>query len=557
MEVAFSIGPKSLAVINTLKTLADNINFHTYPDIHSMVKESMIRHISFDRIVFSTTLLDKSDDMEGELRELNDFIRNYSDSTSIVMIVNHSGEEDKVFSKIFDSPMYTPVIMGKTTPKNLLELVTEDIINLKTKYYVLDVDKDKTIVSSAEVKKDEKKETPLSEKKKKGGFLSSLMGGKKKQPETDKSTEEIKQPAEDTSSTTESFADELGDFSSGPKSVFSGFGGESIADSNVQQNNSRENLFNSHSDPSLVGFDKFESDNSETSEEDDALSLGEMGAEHTDTGFLDEEEEKNDEELQEYIRNTQTDQTEKGDLPSKESELFSIVDREIPNQEVENSTKAVNPDLNIKEEEVKNAETVSSSNIDIIIGVHGSGSTSAIVNEAMDLVQSRGAKVLIIDLDYIENGLLSFIDTESFYTRGYVKGITRRRVYTEDGVDIMSNGYGNSISTNELLVLLRSSIVKTYDEVLIDCPAECLDIISKEILKLCNILVFTNTDRSDLISTTLCLTDRGTVSLDVERKIMKSCVVDCPEGRKLSKEDISYIKDNCLFANGCWLDNYE
>ena len=75
MEVAFSIGPKSLAVINRLKTLADNISFHTYPDIRSMVKEAMLRHISFDRIVFSTVLLQDQngnlsvEDVEGDLRE--------------------------------------------------------------------------------------------------------------------------------------------------------------------------------------------------------------------------------------------------------------------------------------------------------------------------------------------------------------------------------------------------------------------------------------------------------------------------------------------------------
>lgn len=92
---------------------------------------------------------------------------------------------------------------------------------------------------------------------------------------------------------------------------------------------------------------------------------------------------------------------------------------------------------------------------------------------------------------------------------------------------------------------------------LIDCPIECMDIITKDVLKLCNVLIYTNTDRSDLLSTTLGLTNRDYCSLEVERKIMGTCIVDCPDGRELAQEDIDYVKNTCLFANGCWLDNYD
>lgn len=548
MEVAFSIGPKSLAVINRLKTLADNISFHTYPDIRSMVKEAMLRHISFDRIVFSTVLLQDQngnlsvEDAEGDLRELNEFIKNYSDNTSIVLITNQSTKElevTEIFKSMFNSPMYTPVIMSKTTPKNLLEIVTEDITTLKTKYYVLDVDKDKTIVSSNEsVEKKSETETTKSsiEKKKKGGFFSGLMGGKKKSPDVSTPVQEVKQEAEDVVNKVEEVSEISTDFSAGPKSVFTGFGGESSSNSNSESNNFTKNIFDSQNSSSIDGMESSTTGFSDPTEEDDMLSLGEMGEQHTDTGFLDEEEEENDEELQEYIRNQHhTLEEDKSEEP--------VAVRQEP---------VYTPPIKAEKEEPKK-----DTNIDIVIGMHGSGSTSAVVNEAMDLYQSKGAKVLIIDLDYRENGLLSFINVEDFYNKGYSRGISRRRIYNEDGIGILSNGYGTTITSSELLTLLRSGIIRKFDEVLIDCPIECLNIVTKDILKLCNILVFTNIDRSDLLSTSLGLTDRSTVSLDVERFIMKTCIVDCPEGKSLSEEDIDYIRDNCLFANGCWLDNYE
>ena len=548
MEVAFSIGPKSLAVINRLKTLADNISFHTYPDIRSMVKEAMLRHISFDRIVFSTVLLQDQngnlsvEDVEGDLRELNEFIKNYSDNTSIVLITNQDTKElevTEIFKSMFNSPMYTPVIMSKTTPKNLLEIVTEDITTLKTKYYVLDVDKDKTIVSSNEsVEKKSETETTKSsiEKRKKGGFFSGLMGGKKKSPDVSTPVQEVKQEAEDVVNKVEEVSEISTDFSAGPKSVFTGFGGESSSNSNSESNNFTKNIFDSQNSSSSDGMESSTTGFSDPTGEDDMLSLGEMGEQHTDTGFLDEEEEENDEELQEYIRNQHHTLEE-----DKSEEPVSV--RQEP---------VYTPPIKAEKEEPKK-----DTNIDMVLGMHGSGSTSAVVNEAMDLYQSKGAKVLIIDLDYRENGLLSFINVEDFYNKGYSRGISRRRIYNEDGIGILSNGYGTAITSSELLTLLRGGIIRKFDEVLIDCPIECLNIVTKDILKLCNILVFTNIDRSDLLSTSLGLTDRSTVSLDVERFIMKTCIVDCPEGKSLSEEDIDYIRDNCLFANGCWLDNYE
>lgn len=578
MEVAFSVGPKSLTVINTLKKLADNITFHTYPDIQAMIKESMLRHISFDRIVFSTVLLQDEkgnlnvEDAEGDLRELNEFIKNYSDNTSIVMITNQGKNEQEIseiFKGMFNSPMYTPVIMPTTTPKNLLELITEDITTLKTKYYVLDVGRDKTIVSSNEsVEKKPETESPkvATEKKKKGGFFSGLMGGKKKSPEPVKNTEEVQQVAKEVSNQVEAVAENSEDFSSGPRSVFTGFGGDVSTDNIGGSNNSPKNLFDSENTSGSVGTGNVTDGFSDTEEDDDMLSLGDMGEQHTDTGFLDEEEEENDEELQAYLQSQQSsveeDVVEQPEESSIPEDTYSTPVRQWqskPSTEKVKTRVSETPvrhtTSNIQQKEVVNNKQIS--NIDMIIGMHGSGATSAVINEAMDLFQDKGAKVLIIDLDYKENGLLSFIDTDAFYTRGYAKGISKRRIYVEDGISILSNGYGVSVSSAELLALLRSGVVRTFDEVLIDCPIECLDIITKDILKLCNVLVFTNTDRSDLLSTSLGLTDRSVVNLDVERKIMKHCIVDCPDGRELSQEDIDYVVSTCLFANGCWLNNYE
>ena len=58
-----------------------------------------------------------------------------------------------------------------------------------------------------------------------------------------------------------------------------------------------------------------------------------------------------------------------------------------------------------------------------------------------------------------------------------------------------------------------------------------------------------------MVATSLALTDRSVVPLDVERSIMNDCVIeidgDC------NKEDVDYINKTFVFANGNWLNRLD
>ena len=210
MVVAFSIGDKSQVVINTLKKSADDIDFYTYINIQEMIRESMLRHISFDRIVFSTKILSKSDP-EGDLRELNEFIKNNSNGTEIVMIIQGKKQEgnsiDEVFINMFNSPMYTPIILEKASPASLLQILKDDITALKTRYYTFDIKKVDRAIVSIDKKDDvkEEKKSQESQKKKKGmikRFFGSGVENSAQNLEEVKNKEEV----EDTASNTGEFA---------------------------------------------------------------------------------------------------------------------------------------------------------------------------------------------------------------------------------------------------------------------------------------------------------------------------------------------------------------
>lgn len=587
MNVSFSIGEQSKAVIEKIKTSADSVDFYSYPTIQDMIKEATLRHINFKRIIFSTKILK---DVEGDLRVLNEFIRNYSNSTEIVMIIldKTNTEYDEVFSAIFNSPLYTPAFMSKATVTNLVSLVQDNIEDIRAKFYSLDKGvKDKMIVSSSATESSEAKKAqessqlnPITQKEeKKGGFLSGLFGGKKKTSRNQEIVPEVSKPVTEATKVAETVAEKVEDFSNGPQSVFTGFGGVSDPFGSSSENNFSQNIFDPKGGSSPVRDEDFTSKNSEIEDdEEDFLSVGDYGEQHSDTGFLDEQEEDDDPELKAFLASKKNQpetltEDDTNEDTEKEKNDFENVLSEVGEPRKENISVGIHsvtpagawrnttPKKEVKhivspKEEVDHRDVKPSkqANIDLICGVRGSQSSSAVADEAVDLATSKNAKVLVVDLDYKENGILAFIDTQTFYAKGYSLGISRLRVYTEDNVSVVSNGYGSPVTVQEVRRLFSSGIFDKYDEVIIDCPIECLDVFDLELLRKCYILIYTGADRSDLIATSTALVDRSVIDLDVERYIMNNCSVDFSNWNEVQEEDIDYLKETCLFANGCWLD---
>lgn len=177
------------------------------------------------------------------------------------------------------------------------------------------------------------------------------------------------------------------------------------------------------------------------------------------------------------------------------------------------------------------------------------------IDEALDLYRKDEAKVLIIDLDTKGNRVLSLLHMDRYYGNNCQEGITKQRVYTEDNIGVCSNGFGVPVSTKDLKALLASKLVRRFDLILIDCPVECLSIFDEELVRMCHVLVFSGGALEDMSEMTLGLTDRSVVKLEVEKYIMRNCEVEIKGS--LRNEDVNFLQDNCLFANGSWLDKIE
>ena len=458
--------------------------------------------------------------------------------------------------------------MKKASAQTLLEIIRDDITELKTRYYVLQDKEDRVITStSSEKENPQEGKSDIVEKnvpEKKKGFLERVFGTSAKKEALLK---EIASAEKKDSNNVRDSGENgtLGNPDMPTENMLTATGniGENVTNepvSNIEQ----KNIFGGAENGAVsVGVENLTSGFSEAASEDELLSIGEFGERHSDTGFLDNDDE---EELKRYAEsrdNIGSDSKNQDENSSEEDDFYgftpdfdTVADEQVGNVE-ELVESIVEPVPNIKEELLLKVHTdKSKSNIDLVISVKGSGATQSIVDEAVKMVEEDNLKVLIIDLDLKENGVLSYIDTERFYMTGSNYGISKMRIFEEDGVGVVSNGYGVPLSRRTLANFLSSRVIQKYDMIFLDCPTDSLKLFDYELISRCNVLVMSGNDRSDLLSTTLALTDRSLVEYDVERYIAENCVVEFTKG-SYKIEDVTWLNSICLFANGNWLSRID
>ena len=541
MRVCFSVGPMSQKLISTISKSADNVEFSSYSDIASMIKESTMRHIFFDRIVFSEKILKNP---EVELKALNDYIAEFSDNTKIVFICQGKGTNNhEIFNNLFDSPLYTVVLIEKVSTNILLDFVKGDITELKAKYYSLDVKSIKSMTSKSPEGVLKEKEVPLAKKKKKG-FFKSIFGGKKNNHQKIEN-----QKSDIDGSSNSGKGDNLVSQNSlevGAGIVSSGVALGTEIGAGASAIKTGVDVIGSVVDsvPVSSRTSDFNDQNSYNSLDDDFLGLGGLGEQHVDTGFLDDDSQN---EIDEVLKSLEDDEGAKVTY-NNEEEISDIdsYNKNVEQDVVENRSSTLDDSLSPR----------GSSNelrYRLVVGERGIGSTSYIVDYSATQA-SKGKKVLIIDLDTVDNGILSYIDANSFYGNDRDCGIERMLVYTEDNVDILSNGYGRSVSKESLGVLISSGLLDKYDIVFIDCPIDCIGNLSEDLVSKCVTMIKVGGNKGSLLSVISKLTSREYISPYLEDLLYQNCKFNVVNKIDYYLEDLSFLRDTCLFGRGNWLN---
>ena len=498
MKVCFAIGPSSEKIINTMSVSMDNVEFFTYPTIADMVKESTMRHVFFDRIVLSEKIIS---DGFGEFNVLNDYILEYSDNTSIVLICKTKDNNPiaESFNSVFNSPLYTPVAPKDISLRVLKDIINSDIGTIASRYYNTEVVESVVEPQNEAVSKPEKK-----------GFLKGLFGQKEKKGNISEqeslsvnTVPDVKKPEETPGVV--GFELPAGNFVPVGGNVANGVG--ITPPSNITREEIKD----------FINSSPASGEGGVISEENDDLSLGDFGKSHTDTGFLDEEDEKT------IITN----------LKSKEDVINSVEDFEKAylNNRVESSSR---------------------DGVYLITGDRGVGVTSFIAEYSISLIQ-EGKKVLIVDLDYTRNGILSFINTADFIKSGHMRGISGLNPFYDDGIAVLSNGYGFKVKIEEVLKVVNS-FRNSYNVILLDCPLDCLDLVDSRLLNGVNVMIRVAGNRGSITSTLLGLTNRTKVKGTVEDLLYSKSDVVVVNKINEYAEDVAFLRKSTMFCRNNWLD---
>lgn len=549
MRVSFSLGSKkSPAIINTLSKNMDNVEFMSYDSIQEMVDESASRRIFFDRIVFSKKIIQN---VETDFRVLREYISEYSENTSVVFLYEEGDVESaSLFDNYFNSPLHTSALASKITIKVLEELVGEDIKVVREKYGNVNTSLNTKMVTSKQAGEDSnankvQKPEKSKGKKEKKGFLSGLFGGKKNSSEKVESENSNESSVPDVGNATVSAVNNAVE---NVASTFVG-SGANVAVSGMKQVHGD---FGYKGDSSGYEFSSvygeesnFGDEISPENDEFDFLGIGDFGEQHVDTGFLDEDVES---ELEKELDDIESEDSGNQEISSGGD---SIDDQEQYQDEDYNDGGYDDEDVhdempNYGFEDSSSLGDISewyTTGVNIIISERNSGVLSRFIDESVNLVSS-GKRVLFVDCDNISNGVLSFIDIGCFYSNILTKGTS---VYSEDGVDILSAGYGCKETFNGETV---NSLARRYDYIFVDCPLDCINSLDKGLFT-GNMKVFLNGNLSSMMYTVHYLTSLNNL---VERK-----VYDLSDFVYLSKseyfnEELDIMQTISLFSNVNWLN---
>lgn len=513
-RILIRIGNNDDKIIDALIREIDNIELSSYPTVDEFLAKTEQQQFVWKRLCVSRDFFGSSDEeVKANMEKLNSYVKGKASNTTIVYLVNGQEKENALkdiddFNSVFHSPMYTPFIaMPGSNIVDITAMVKEDLPIIKAAYYttVLEEQFNKTTVA------EKLGFANLGQKIK--GVTGSSKG---EEFETETSSEE----AIDESSESPLNSGEVD--SAWDSDEFENFG-ESGENFDGSEWSSPESVSDDNSSENITSWEDLTSESgncgvSETNgaeDSDDDFNLSGFGNMHADTGFLGEDEEV--ESLEEFESGNPEQGTD-----------YSVEDMNVTSFEDLNGTQG-------------------NSKVEIYVGIGGTGVTSFLVGEALDLV-SQGSNVLIVDLDYDTHGVLSYVDLSAFNNR-------EGKVYREDGVNILSVGFGSDERISVKAIIEKIS--QRFDKVFVDCPIEFVSEL-EDTLGSCEIFLCCADNIGALMTTQAMLENRKYVPVKVEKHLCKGKGMLFSTGAETDfKEDI--IKANKVWSlpYGNWIRNLE
>lgn len=452
------LSDKATPIIQAITKSKDSLDLVGGANLVEFLTETRERNEFFERILIIDTAVTKGQELNDFLF-LKEYVESYSPSMEIVLGIprDRGSQLADLFLSEFSAPMYTVAYLPKQTSIQILkDLVTIPVLELKAKYYSLDADS---------IKSNEKKSKQESTKK--GGFFSKLFGKGNKAEET---KEPEPTPQEEVSPQVVPTPPEIVNISL-PQTETPVVTATPVTPVVSEAKKELENNINALFGGSTIG---------DVSEEDDDsnLNFGNYGEMHLQTGFIDE-----DDDIEEDINLPLNAESSSEWESSKVTPVNDF--SPVPENTVTSDFTPISPVSETSDfEDVKSKPTlseISSGNsneiLDKIISlgvtlVVGSSSSKFLADylskssgsTVIDTKSSVGMATYIDERSYLENTDDEYIEGGNTYYLGVSSENINSLISRHTGEKVLVN-----VSVSDLDVIVNSlksefSILAVFDE---------------------------------------------------------------------------------------------
>lgn len=489
---------RNKGIIDKVRTEYDNLLFTGFTSLQECLESSESSGTLYSRIIIYEKLLASDTGLvQGEndsrlvaLHRLSEYMDDGRNETEVILLCN-TKEPTGVhqhFVDILDSNTVVPALPSSVTVPIISTLIGSSIPEIKAKFYDLDEQGIKTRVASQAKGEIPEKKKPQPAKK---GGLFGMFGKKQEAPKPQEDTRSAVDRQSETDRANESAA---------MMAAESGLGaGDSEAAMNYRSDNvesDSDEFSGPAGDLGASSGEDFGAPAVDFHGPEDGVravegmfsggsefNFSEDGANHVQTGFLDDEDEGQEDDDPEsgsgedfssdadgFSSSSGEDMEVVGGVWGEEEDASAGDDNADPDyddgydEEDDGDSWADEDDTNESRRDVNVMDRIV-----IVTGDRGSGVTTRAATIATETVSQGIGKVLLIDLDFEKAGVVGFLDDMSRFLTGN-HGITSGTPYREGGLDVLSNGFDVPENTRDIDWVCDSRNYAEYTKIVIDCP---------------------------------------------------------------------------------------
>lgn len=187
-----------------------------------------------------------------------------------------------------------------------------------------------------------------------------------------------------------------------------------------------------------------------------------------------------------------------------------------------------------------------------------------VVTDMADSERTMNRHVAVVDLDVEQNRLTKCFDLNEYYGMNKQFGIDRVDSFIDrgTGVELISNGVGVDIRPDSLERLIGSSMMRSFDTVILYCPLRSMNLLTPTVIRQCDIRIVLRGTFDEMLTAYGYVTDRRIVTGAIEDQLFdKAQIYILVHNSKETQitigdfnADVDMLKQDVNWVRNLWID---